>query len=172
MKTKYFKGFSLTCVLAVILQLLCGCSGGHRGEELFFYKNKPLTASVSLECNGESSSFEYKRENNAESLVFTAPSQLEGFSLSSSEGDTVISIDGLSAEAPEALTLPLKIASELFSLSSDGMTGVESVENPSGTRIFFQGFSVTVDQSGIPVFSEGVLFGVSYRAEITELVCG
>ena len=164
------------CFAAVALAfsiLVCsvlGCSPS-ASEELFFYRDEDLRAEISLSCNGTDSRFLYERIGGVGSVSFVSPEELDGFVIKLAPDGAVIIYDGLEAEAPDALVLIPALVGEMFSVSPDSVTLVETVESDSGeqlTKIYASGLSVTVDGDGIPVRAEGVLFGVSFRASISE----
>ena len=172
--TVSFRRFAAV-ILAVSL-VACSFFGCSRNAvaELFFYREADLRANITFECNGVESRFYYERIGGVGTVTFTYPQELEGFMLRLSSDEAFIIYDGLEAEAPSSLALIPGIMGEIFSLSPDSVTLVETVESSDGTKtaltkISASGVSVTVDSDGIPVCAEGVLFGVSFRAEIAEL---
>lgn len=175
----FLRGFTVRyrCFAAVVLTFsilvssVLGCSPS-ASEELFFYRDEDLRAEISLSCNGTDSRFLYERIGGVGSVSFVSPEELEGFVIKLAPDGAVIIYDGLEAEAPDALALIPALAGEIFSISPDSVTSVETVESDSSekklTKIYASGLSVTVDGDGIPVCAEGVLFGVNFRASISD----
>ena len=171
--TARFRRFAtLFSAVAFLVCSFFGCSRG-TAEELFFYRKADIRADVSLICNGAESRFSYERIGDVSRAEFTYPQELEGFVLELTSEAAFVSCDGLRAEAPDTLALIPRLAYEIFSLSPEAVTLVETVDNVSDpqtalTKISVSEVSVTVDGNGIPVGAEGVLFGVSFRADIAE----
>ena len=159
-------------VFSVLVCSLIGCSPS-AGEELFFYREADLRAEIALNCNGTDSRFLYERIGSVGSVSFVFPEELDGFVIKLAPDGAAIIYDGLTAEAPDALALIPALTGEIFSISPDSVTSVETVESDGNsekklTKIYASGVSVTVDGDGVPVSAEGVLFGVNFRASISE----
>lgn len=173
----YFASFfrRLTAVLLAATAIVFpffGCSRTS-DNELFFYRDADIRAEIALTCNGSDSVFLYERVGGRGLVTFTAPEELAGFSLElTSEGASVIYGD-LRADAPEGMSLIPRLIGEIFALSPQQISRVETVENEQApqeplTKIVASGISVTVDRGGIPVSAEGVLLGVSFQANVTD----
>lgn len=157
-------------VLSVITAF--GCAGRPRAEKLFFYRDKNVSATVDMECNGAASSFSLEKNESGDIKIrFTAPAELCGFELSLlSDGTATVTVDGLTAPAPEPLTLIPNICSGILSVSESDAIGIETerIENEIFTRINTDGISVTVSHDGTPVGADGSYGGIIFRASFKE----
>lgn len=166
------KRFLLLCFSVLSVITAFGCAGRPRAEKLFFYRDKSITVTVDMECNGSASSFRLEKgETGNVKICFTAPAELCGFELSVlSDGTASVTVDGLTAPAPAPLTLIPNICSEIFSLSESDAVGIESerAEGEMLTRVRTDGMTVTVNRDGIPVGAEGRYGGVSFQASLKD----
>ena len=133
-----------------------------------------MEAEIALEYNGVSSRFKYSGNENEARVEFTAPEELNGFSISISEEGGKVNIDGLTADAPDALCAVPKIMRTVFTLSPEDVTEITAAPHPEKeggtvTRITADGITVTLNGDGLPILAEGTLFGASFTAKITDL---
>ena len=166
------KRFLLLCFSVLSVITAFGCVGGPRAERLFFYRDEGVTATVDMECNGSSSSFrlDITKEGDV-SVSFTAPAELCGFVISVlNDGTATVTVDGLTASAPNTLALIPNICSRLFSLSESDVVGIETKSDGGETLTLLDadGITVILNRDGIPVGAEGVCEGVIFRAVITD----
>lgn len=150
------------------------CSPKTESEELFYYRTEEVTAKITLECNGTVSQFLYSGKGGDCIVEFTAPEELLGYSVQLTESGGRVSIDGLTAEAPDALCTVPKIMSAVFTLSPETVTEISTAPHPENdgetvTEIIADGITVTLDSNGRPILADGSLFGVSFTAKIAEL---
>ena len=166
------KRFLLLCFSVLLLISAFGCAGRPRAEKLFFYRDKSISATVDMECNGSASSFDLEKSKTGDIKIrFTAPEELCGFELSVlSNGAATVTVDSLTAPAPEPLTLIPRICSEILSVSEADVIGIktERIENEIFTRISTDGISVTVSRDGIPAVADGSYNGIIFRASFKQ----
>ena len=154
-----------------------GCAPRSRAEELFFYRLEEVTAEVTLTCNGSASAFVYRGSPDSCRVTFTAPDELCGFAIESDSEGGRITVDGLTAPAPDALCAAPNITRRIFTLSPDDVTSIETAPHPDNegekvTVVTADGITVALDRNGLPIRAEGALFGIGFQAEITDFsVC-
>lgn len=168
-------------IIAVFFSVLWGftasfctsCTPKLQADELFHYRDRPVTARVNAECNGVTSEFRYDGTGIDCRIEFTAPRELVGYSIELTENSGRITVDGMTAEAPDPLCTVPKIMRAVFTLSPESVSEIETAPHPKTTeetvtRVTADGVTVTLDKNGLPISAEGVLFGVKFNAEITE----
>ena len=149
-----------------------GCVNKSQSEELFFYRTETVEAEITMECNGVRSRFTYCGNAEECRIDFLEPSELYGFSLEIAEGRGQVSVDGLTAEAPEALCIIPNIMRKIFTLSPESVTAIETAPHPENgvetvTKITADGITVTLNKNGLPIRAEGVLFDTPFTTEIS-----
>ena len=161
-------------IFSVLLVFTASCAPISTAEELFFYRTETVEAEIALEYNSVSSRFKYSGNENEARVEFTAPEELNGFSISISEEGGKVNIDGLTVDAPDALCAVPKIMRTVFTLSPEDVTEITAAPHPEKegetvTRITADGITVTLNGDGLPILAEGTLFGASFTAKITDL---
>lgn len=150
------------------------CSQKPSSGELFHYRTETVEARVTVQCNGVTSTLLYRGDPCEQCVEFVAPDELSGFVIRLTETGARVEIDGLTAEAPDALcTLP-KILRTVFMLSPDEITDISTAPHPEKegetvTLVTAKGVTVSIDASGVPILAEGALYGVSFTAKIADL---
>ena len=168
--------FTFLSGITALFGIFCStaCTGSHHSEELFFYRTETVEANIVMECNGTSSSFHYKGNEEACTVEFTAPNELNGFILEVSSDSARVIYEDLNTEAPEALCTIPNIVRRIFALSPENVTEITTAPHPQNeeetvTVVTVSEITVTLDQSGSPIIAEGTLFGTSFRAQIIDL---
>ncbi len=163
------------CVLFALLWVFtASCAPALTADELFFYRTETVEAEIALECNGVSSRFKYSGNGSKSRVEFTAPEELNGFSILLTEEGGQVSIDGLTAEAPDALCTVPKIMQTVFTLSPEAVAEITTAPHPEKdgetvTMVTADGITVALDGSGLPILAEGTVFGVAFTAKIAKL---
>lgn len=141
--------------------------------ELFYYRTGSVSADVALEYNGVSARFHYAGNASECAVEFCAPTELVGFTIEVTENGGRVSVDGLTAEAPDALCAVPGIMQAVFTLSPDEVTAIETAPHPDNadetvTKVTSDGITVALDADGTPLLAEGALFGMPFSAKITN----
>ena len=159
---------------SVLWVFTASCAPLSAENELFFYRTETVEAEISLEYSGAFSRFRYSGNGSEAHVEFTAPEELTGFSISVTEDGGEISIDGLTAEAPDALCTIPKVIQTIFTLSPEDVSEITTAPHPEKegetvTRVTAKGITVTLNDEGLPILAEGTVFGVKFTAKIAEL---
>ena len=163
------------CILfALLWGFTASCSPLKTDNDLFYYRNETVRAEILLNCNGISSRFLYRGNASDCTVEFTAPEELNGFAIQLTENGGTVSIDGLSTDAPDTLCTVPKIIRTVFTLSPDGVTEIKTAPHPEKdgetvTAVTVEGITVMLDSSGDPILAVGILFGIPFTAQITDL---
>ena len=146
------------------------CTQNTSVEELFFFRNEDISATVLIKCNGQDSSFSYRRTEGRSELKCLSPEELTELLFERENGETTVSIGDLSIPSPEPLALIPTICDTLFSLSPENICSVETEDSSNGelTTVALDGLTVALDSNGIPLYANGVINGVIFSAEIRD----
>ena len=151
-----------------------GCVGTPQADELFFYRSKAVEAELTLNCNGTVSVFKYTGKGNACRVEFLSPEELIGFSVELTEEGGRVTVDGLSAPAPDALCTVPNIMVAILTLSPENVTSIETSPHPekadeSVTKVTAGDITVTLNGEGLPIYADGVCHGIQFTAKIADL---
>lgn len=159
--------FLLFAVISALLMTSCAANN-LRANGIFDIFKLPFKAELEFSCNGNASSFILTESEALQTISFTFPSELNGFSLCTQNGTTTIAYGSLEAEAPDSLAVIPSIISALIALTDDDLISIDTVNrdeskpNDSAVEAITQNATITFSGDGIPLGAEGTLCGTAF----------